>query len=160
MSLTVDQVATAVTQRGNQTSEIFLGKLPDVIWSFSHWSWERIDWQVKQSDWVNDASHAFKALGVRQHAGFIICSGPRRAITKPWNDASAVNVHFSVTKSAACLWPRCLCPPSPPPKKNNFCSEEKCGSVYELQSLWSSYNDAPVVCLCVYSWEPLGIQRP
>lgn len=62
--------------------------------------------RCNRAERVSDALHAYKVLGVRQQAGFIICYGPRRAITQPWNDASAVNVHFSVTKSSLCLLPQ------------------------------------------------------
>lgn len=61
---------------------------------------------------MSDALHAYKALGVRQQAGFIICYGLQRAITQPWNDASAANTHFSVTKSTLCLLPETEAPVS------------------------------------------------
>lgn len=58
-----------------------------------------------RAEGVSDALHAYQVPGVRQQAGFIICYGPQRAITQPWNDTSAANIHFSVTKSALCLLP-------------------------------------------------------
>ncbi len=61
---------------------------------------------------MSDALHAHQVLGVRQQAGFIICYGPQRAITQPWNGTSAANIHFSVTKSALCLLPETEAPVS------------------------------------------------
>lgn len=52
---------------------------------------------------MSDALRALQVAGVRQQAGFIICYGPQRAITQPWNGTSAANIHFSVTKSTLCL---------------------------------------------------------
>lgn len=52
---------------------------------------------------MTDALHAHRVPGVRQQAGFIICYGPQRAITQPWNDSSAASAHFSATESAVCL---------------------------------------------------------
>ena len=85
--------------------EAVTGKLPNVIWSFSHESWKQIDRQVNRAEGVSDALCAYQVPGVRQQAGFIICYGPQRAITQPWNGTSAVNIHFSVTKSALWLLP-------------------------------------------------------
>lgn len=57
----------------------------------------------KRAEGVTDALHAHRVPGVRQQAGFIICYGPQRAITQPWNDSSAASAHFSATESAVCL---------------------------------------------------------
>lgn len=57
----------------------------------------------QRAEGVTDAPHAYQVAGVRHQAGFIICYGPQRAITQPWNGTSAANIHFSVTKSALCL---------------------------------------------------------
>lgn len=60
--INVNPFATAVTHsflisshqsESRNFIEALTGKLPDVIWSFSHESWNQIDSQVKQS-WVSE----------------------------------------------------------------------------------------------------------